>query len=346
MRAARRAESTSVSRTAPTAPAEPAELRPRTGAVRAGSSSGGEAAQIRAQPAGRHTELVDVLGVVAEPDARIVMEDRGHRAARGVADQIDDGGARGQAGTTASGGLVAGSPRARTSLGMGGSAPQPAPTSRDNGGLEETLALPGGVQLNLDFPEPPRRVPVVRDRDGVVDDLGQKLPVAAADLDGPPDRRQTGHRLEELVPGGGEHQVGGRVGNLVGGTLEADLPADQVRTPVVLGELHRPGGAGLPVAVAHGDAGTSQAQVGGVVVGGVEVRYRQHCRRGARHQAVQVGQSEPGWRHELGLAFDSCSAGAAFFLTSATIEESRPIRQGPRTHPDRHNRGVRCAASG
>jgi hypothetical protein len=177
------------------------------------------------------------------------------------------------------------------------------------GAQEATPTAPGGVQLDLDLPELPRRTPAVEHRDSVVDNLGQELAGAVADLDRPPDGSQTGHRLDDSGPGGGEYQVGGGVGDLVGRAVDADLAPGQARPPPILGELHGPGGAGLPVAVAKGDPRARQTQIGGVVVGGVKARRGQRDGRGARHQARQVRQSEPGWRHELGLALDSCSRG-------------------------------------
>ena len=209
------------------------------------------------------------------------------------------------AGTTTSAGLVAALAERPHQFGKGGLGVATGPDQPGDGGLEDAVPLAAGdVQLHLDFPEPPRRILVVRHRDRVVDDLGQKLPVHAPDLDRAPDGGEAGHRLEGQGPGGGEHQVGGRIGHPVERALEADLPADQIRTPVVLGELHRPGGPGLTAAVPHGDAGTSQAQVSGVVVGGVQALDRQHPRRGPGHEAVQVGNGQPGWRHELRLPFD------------------------------------------
>ena len=133
-------------------------------------------------------------------------------------------------GTTTSAGLVAGSPSARTSLGSGGSAPHPAPISRETAASStRPPSVAGDVQFNLDFAEPPRRVLVVRHRHRVVDHLGQELPVDASDLDRAPDGGEAGHRLEGQSPGGGEHQVGGRLGNLIDRAFEADLPADQIR---------------------------------------------------------------------------------------------------------------------
>ena len=76
--------------------AEPAELGTDGGEPIA-IQQRGEAAQVRAQPAGGDTELVDVLGIVAEPDTRVVAEDRGHGAGHSVSHQVDDGGVGGQA---------------------------------------------------------------------------------------------------------------------------------------------------------------------------------------------------------------------------------------------------------
>ena len=120
-------------------------------------------------------------------------------------------------------------------------------------------------------------------------------------------RRATGSRTRARVEASTRSAAGS--GTWSAGTVDADLASGQARPPGVLGELHGPGGAGLPVAVAQGDPRTRQTQIGGVVVGGVKVRFGQRDGRGARHQARQVGQSEPGWRHELGLALDSCSRG-------------------------------------
>ena len=202
--------------------------------------------------------------------------------------------------STSSARSLARAPRARTTLGMGSTAPAPACVQGGDDGLEERRAG-ARLQLDLELPEAAGQPPPLVDRHLVVDHLGQAQALGVEQLDAPAAGAQAGRRHQRRAAGVGPHQVG-HVGRHGGRrlALERELAAHEGGTVVAVGQLDRPAGA-VTGAVAQAGAPPGQAQVGRVVVDGVEAALGQGPDGDPVEHAGEVGQGEAGPRPELRL---------------------------------------------
>jgi hypothetical protein len=158
--------------------------------------------------------------------------------------------------------------------------------------------------LDFDLAEAPRPLSVlVVGGDPVVGDLGQRLAIGTADLDGRAVRLQTGHRHERMGPRVGPDQVGGLRRNHPGCTVEADLAAPERGAGAAVREFHRPGRAILARAVAQGDSVSGQAQLGSVEVDGPKMATGTLYRGRSLDQSVQIRQAQFVWGDQLSFEF-------------------------------------------
>ena len=138
--------------------------------------------------------------------------------------------------------------------------------------------------------------------DLVVGDL-RHLGAVDAEADPRPLGLEPGHGLQRLAPGVGPHERGGVGRDRAGRPVERDLPPAHHRAAVALGQLHRPRRV-VADAVAEADARPGQAQIPGVVIGGVELLDLERLDAQVGHQVVEPRQDEAAPGGQLDLPLD------------------------------------------
>ena len=175
--------------------------------------------------------------------------------------------------------------------------------------------------LDLDLVELAGQAIAVVDRHDVAHDVGHGPVGGVAQDHERPVGVEPRHGLQRHRADVGANEISSIGRHVIGWAVERELGTDERGSGRLVGQFHGPAGSVLAPAMAHRHPGPGQAQVGGVVVDGVEVLAGGRSRDRVLDDAVQVGQLEPSWGHQF--------VTRSTFMTTSFSRVGSPARPAP-----------------